>query len=239
MPVAGIFLPWWGPAPGWEGKFIARSFAINSLQVILVGDAAKWEPWAGVPRIPCTMDEFEARVSATVGFPVKKNDPHYPRCQAVCEFRPLMADMYPEYCKYEWWGWGDWDCVWGDWDSFLTDETLARYDMISSASYTVNGPFQLFRKEFSQLYRKRLDIVASPTCENHLDERGMELIVAAEQKAGRIRCLYPADIVAHDRHEKWNRCTFKGNKLYRMDSEGLVGDEIMYFHFPRVAQWPC
>lgn len=232
-------MPWWGPAPGWELAFLLRTAAIRRLTVILVGDAASWVPEARVPRIPCTMDEFEARASAAAGVLVRKQDPNYRRAQALCELRPLMADMYPEQAaRFPWWGYGDWDCVWGDWDSYLTDERLSQYDMISSCSYTVNGPFSLFRQEFARLYRKRLDIVQSPSAGNHLDECGMQEIVAEEAEAGRIRCLYPVDLDSSDRNETWPRCRLQGNKLYRLDRNGKDGGEILNFHFPASGRWP-
>jgi hypothetical protein len=240
-PVAGIFMPWWGPAPGWESRFINRALQLRSLTAILVGDAADWVPAADLPRIACTMDEFEARTSAVSGVPVRKQSPGFPRGQCLCELRPMMADMYPEAVEaYPWWGWGEWDCVWGDWDSYLTDERLARFDMISSSSYTVNGPLTIFRNlpEFRRLYRKRMDIVQSPTPEGHLDEAGMQRIVAAEAAAGRIRCLYPADLDSHDRTEGWPRCTLKDGKLFRMDRRGNIGGELLNYHFQATNRWP-
>lgn len=239
MPIAGVFLPWWGPAPGWQDQFIRHALTLYSVAPILVGDAAAWCPEAMAWRVPCTMDEFESRASEIAGVPIHKCDPRYPRGQALCELRPLMADMYPDVIQgCEWWGWGDWDCVWGDWDSFLTPELLAQYDMISSCSYTVNGPFQLFRNtpEFTRLYRERLDLIRSWHAE-YLDERGMQQIVASWVALGRIRCLYPKDLDSHDRNEPWTRCTLRHGKLYRMDKEGNIGGELLNFHFPG-SGWP-
>jgi len=242
VPVAGIFMPWWGPAPGWESEFIMRACALQSLELILVGDAAGFEPAIALKRINCTMDEFEARASETAGVTVHKATPGFGRGQCLCELRPMMADMYPEAIqRYPWWGWGEWDCVWGDWDSYLTKERLEQFDMISSSSYTVNGPLTLFRNtlEFRQLYRKRLEMVESPTAQYHMDERGMQELVAQEQAAGRIRCLYPKDLDAHDRTELWPRCAWRGNKLHRMNKAGNVGGELLNYHFPGTNHWPC
>lgn len=242
MPVAGIFMPWWGPAPGWESQFIMRACALQSLEIILVGDAAGFEPSIGLKRIHCTMDEFEARASEAAGVPVHKSTPGFGRGQCLCELRPMMADMYPKaVASYPWWGWGEWDCVWGDWDSYLTDERLDLYDMISSASYTVNGPFTIFRNtpEFRQLYRKRMEMVASATAQYHMDERGMQEVVVQEIAAGRMLGLYPVDLDSHDRTEPWSRCALKGNKLFRMDKTGNLGGELLNFHFPGTNRWPC
>jgi hypothetical protein len=241
VPVAGVFMPWWGTRPGWESEFILRACALRSLEIILVGDAAAFEPAMALQRIHCTLDEFEARATETAGVPVHKATRGFSRGQCLCELRPMMADMYPEAIqRYPWWGWGEWDCVWGDWDSYLTEKRLERYDMISSSSHTVNGPMTLFRNtiEFRQLYRKRLDIVSEPSARFHLDERGMQGIVSEEAAAGRIRCLYPIDLDAHDRTERWSWCTVRGQKVHRMDEDGRVGGELLNFHFPGTGGWP-
>jgi len=237
-PIAAVFLPWWGPAPGWEDRFIERASHSKRLKVVLVGDAAGWVPGADVPRIPVTMDEFEIRASKTAGVTIRKSSLRYPRGQAICELRCMMADIYPGIMQdFDWWGYGDWDVVWGDWDSYLTNERLAQFDMITSNSYSVNGCFVLFRQEFAGLYRERLDLMSSPEA-HYMEESGMEAIVRRGMAADRMRCLYPVDLNAHDRHERWNRCCLRGNKLYRMDAGGEIGSEILKFHFPRTKRWP-
>jgi len=239
MTVAGVFMPWWGPEPSWARQLIERSMQIQSLDAILVGDAAEFCPDLDVARIPCTMDEFEARASAASGIKIRKRDPLYMRAQALCELRPLMADMYPDCLKgYGWWGWGDWDCVWGDWDSYLTPDRLEQYDAISSSSYTINGPLQLMRKELSRLYLKRPDMLKYPNADYHLDEAGMQQIVAAEIEVGRIRCLYPQDLDSHDWQEDWPGVSLQGGKLYRVDRGGRVGAELLNWHFQHTNRWP-
>jgi hypothetical protein len=148
-----------------------------------------------------------------------------------------MADMYPEAIKgYPWWGYGDWDVVWGDWDSFFADQFLGEYDIISTNAKTINGPLTIYRNtpEIANLYRKRMDLVTSPDM-HCLDESGMQEIVSRDES---VRCLYLKDMNAHDRHHTWNRCCMRGGKLYRVDSAGNVGGEILKFHFPAADRWP-
>jgi hypothetical protein len=236
-----VFLPWWGPSPGWERQFLLRTTDIEALMPVLVGDAAAWVPEVRVVRIPCTMDEFQRRASEVSGIAIHKYDPRYIPGQLVCELCPLMADVYQEIIQdYPWWGYGDWDVVWGDWDSFLNDGILSQFDAISTNGATVNGPLQLFKNTPSivRLYQDRPDMVRCPTGDYHLGEAGMESIVRNASAAGRMRCLYAAGINAHDRHEVWNRCVLRGKKLYRMDEQGNVGGEILKFHFVRKNRWP-
>lgn len=237
-PIAAVFMPWWGPAPGWERQFMERAADTKCLSPILVGDAAEFCPDFNALRIPCTMNEFESFASEIAGVPIHKCDPRYFRGQAICELRPMMAEMFAAEVKpYEFWGYGDWDCVWGDWDSYLTEERLAQYDAISSCSYTINGSLQLFRNapEFTQLYRKREDILRSPNADGHLDESGMQEIVVKESW---VRCLYPVDMDSSDRAEVWPRCLLKENKLYRANRAGVIDCEILNFHFPGCKRWP-
>lgn len=231
-------MPWWGNAPAWLPQFFRRAAATTRIEMILLGDAARFAPELNTSRMPVTMDEFEARASQLVGFPVRKRSESFPRGQSLCELRPMLADMYPDLlAKYEWWGWGEFDCVWGDWDSLLTDELMARYDMIGSNSYSVTGPLTIFRNvpAMAKLYESRLDLVAIPEYAN-LDESGLNGVVRVAVEAGRMRAFY-AGVEAHDRLERWNRCILRGNKLYPMDAQGNVGREIMIFHFPRTNEW--
>jgi hypothetical protein len=237
-----VFMPWWGPAPGWEKQFIQRAADIPVLQFVLVGDAAQWVRDADLPRIFCTMDEFEQIASRISGVRIRKNHPGYCRGQALCELRPLMAEMYPDIvAAAEWWGWGEWDCVLGDWTSFLTPEVLDNFDAVSSASYTINGPFTIWRnrEDLRKLYRNRLDILQRDDCSEHLDEAGMQKIVEPLIAAGKIRILYPKDLDSHDRHDRWSRCTIMDGKLYRMDDLGNIGNELLNFHFQGTSQWPA
>ena len=218
-----------------------RAAEVKSLQVILVGDAAGFSPWADVPRLPVTMDEFERRASEVAGVTVRKQSPGFPRGQCVCELRPMIADMYPEAVQQlPWWGWGEWDCVWGDWDSYLTEERLDAFDMISSSGYTVNGCLTLWRNnEYTRrLYLKQQDALRVPTPIYHMDELGAQIVVTSEAAAGRIRCLYPNGMDTHDRHELWPCCTVRDGKLYRMEVGGKVGRELLNFHFQATNRWP-
>jgi len=235
----GLIMPWWGKPPAWLPQFFERAAATKRIEIILFGDAAGFVPQKDIKRFPVTMDQFEARAGECAGFPVTKRSTLYPRGQSLCELRPMLADMYPGIlAPYQWWGWGEFDCVWGDWDSFLTDEFLAEYDMIGSNSYMVTGPLTIFRNtpEIANLYRKRLDLLAIPNYAG-LDEPEMDKVVRSEASAGRMRALY-AGVEAHDRLERWNRCILRDGKLYQMDAHGVIDKEIMLFHFPGKNQWP-
>lgn len=237
---AAVFVPWWGPAPGWESQFIERAQHSKSLRLILVGDAAGFAPEFDVDRIPIETEEFEELARKVSGVNIRKRDPKYPRGQSLCELRPLLADMFPEaLADLSWWGYGDMDVVWGDWDSFLTDGLLEQFDIITSNAKTINGPFCLFRTSLSRLYLKRQDLLENPL-NSGLDESGLQAAVEIEAGNGRLRCLYPSGINAHDRHPVWNRCRLimNGTKLHRVSRDGLLGGEILKFHFPAGSRWP-
>lgn len=238
--IACIFMPWWGTPPGWESEFLERAMQSRKLAVVLVGDAAGFAPQCSGPiRIPESISGFEARASRAAGVKIDKRPERYPKGQAICELRCMMADVYPDVTEpYSWWGYGDWDVVWGDWDSYLTDEILQRYDAISSNSRAVNACFQLFRNAPAErrLYAKRMDLITSPEA-HFMDESGLEEICLDEAAAGRLRCLC-AGLNGHDRHPVWNRCLAWHRKLYVMDASGTIGQEVMKFHFPRQKRWP-
>jgi hypothetical protein len=230
----GVAILWFGPPPSWLDKFAERISATKRIELLLFGDAANFMPGLPVPRVFCTPAEFEEWASACAGVPIHKDQP-----RILGELRCMLPAMFPVLFKpYAWWGWSEFDTIWGDWDSYLTDDLLSQYDMISGNSYAVNGPFTIFRNtaETRTLYTYRLGLLQSPRYEQ-MDEFGLNDVVKDEVAAGRMRVLYPADIVAHDRHEIWNRCALRDGKLYRMDQAGNLGGEIMYFHFAGTKCW--
>lgn len=61
----------------------------------------------------------------------------------ICDYRPAFAYALSDYVKgYDFWGWGDLDVVYGDIRSFVTDEILSRYKMISGY-----GHFTLYHND--------------------------------------------------------------------------------------------
>ncbi len=64
----------------------------------------------------------------------------------ICDFKPAFGLIYEDYIQaYDFWGHCDIDIIWGQIDSFVTNDLLEKYDMISSRVNRVSGHFCLYK----------------------------------------------------------------------------------------------
>jgi hypothetical protein len=67
----------------------------------------------------------------------------------VCDFRPLIAEMFPEIvAPYQYWGWGDLDVIYGDIVSVIGD-SFDKFDYISTGWHGESGPLAFLRNSES------------------------------------------------------------------------------------------
>lgn len=77
-----------------------------------------------------------------------------------CDLKPAYADIFRDEVElYDYWGFCDMDIIWGDIRSYMTDDILNNYDIISSRKNAISGHFNLFRNtpQINQLYKKLPD----------------------------------------------------------------------------------
>jgi len=134
---------WYGPYP-WYFPYFVHSCGFNSTVDFYIITENKEE----IPNKPdnvkivCkTFDELRTDFSEKLGFTVSLDYPY-----KLCDFKPAYGFLFPEIIAgYDFWGIGDIDVVYGDIRSFMTDEILKVYDVISSRHDYITGSFCLFR----------------------------------------------------------------------------------------------
>lgn len=186
------------------------------------------------------MESARARCQATTGYECRKATPY-----SLCDLRPAYAAMFPElYVGADFWGWCDLDIVVGDLTYFLTPGLLQQYDVLTGASYLVDGPFAIFRNntETRTLYRGPAfaEACAAPEL-RAFDEKGFTEIV----KLSGLKYLF-GDWSSHDRHRPPRACmltgqgrTTRGGWTYGHELVEIPGGKrLAYFHFPGGKRWP-
>jgi len=88
-----------------------------------------------------TLEEIKTIASEKLQFAVNIDCPY-----KLCDFKPAYGFIFHELIKgYDFWGHGDLDVVYGNIRSFMTEEVLNNYDIISSRHDYITGTFCLFR----------------------------------------------------------------------------------------------
>lgn len=205
---------------------------------------------ANVHFVRTSCREIEARYQKVLGRPV-----HIPTPYKLCDLKPLLGCLFPELIRdFTWWGYCDTDLIWGDIRRFITDDDLARYDVISAHVCAILGQFSIFRG--GDLARRLVEQIPDlPGLLAHPDYRGVdELLIdkaahAAEAR-GEIkvsrRMLQVWERLYQPSWEKWGSdletsrlghpvqvtfltgpCEWRDGRMFHQ----ATGTETMFFHF--------
>jgi hypothetical protein len=117
------------------------------------------------------------------------------RAYKLCDFRPVFGLVFREFLEgYDFWGTTDIDLLYGDIQSFITDDLLQQYDVISADEQRLCGPFTIFRNcdYVNGLFRKDLNHKEIFTKEENAiyDENGFTHIVRREAEQGNLKYLF-------------------------------------------------
>ncbi|MFB9841177.1 DUF6625 family protein [Mucilaginibacter ginsenosidivorans] len=88
-----------------------------------------------------TLDEISILATERLGFPVCISYGY-----KLCDFKPAYGIIFSDILKgYDWWGHIDLDIIFGDIRTFMTDELLSSYDLVSVRPDWLPGCFLLFK----------------------------------------------------------------------------------------------
>jgi hypothetical protein len=102
-----------------------------------------------------TLEEINNLATEKLGF---KTSIDY--AYKLCDFKPAYATIFSEYIQgYDFWAYGDIDVIFGDIRTFITDDLLSEYDVISTRGKYLPGYFSLFRNTslINSLYQQSKD----------------------------------------------------------------------------------
>jgi len=138
-----ILTCWYGSYP-WYFSYFIHSCGYNpTVDFIIITETQ--EPIPNKPEnvkiIHKSLDELKTLFSEKLGFTVIIDFPY-----KLCDFKPAYGFIFHEILqKYDFWGMGDIDIVYGDIRSFMTEEILNEFDVISSRDDYITASFCLFK----------------------------------------------------------------------------------------------
>jgi hypothetical protein len=157
-----------GSLPGYFRYFL-ESFSRNqeaNVDLFLFNDQfSEPETIGNLKKIPLTFEQFNQLASEKLQIPVSTNWGY-----KLCEFRPAFGAIFEDYLKdYDFWGYCDPDIILGKISSFITEDVLATYDVITASEIQLVGHFTIFRncETVTNLFRETEDYIKIFTDNTH------------------------------------------------------------------------
>lgn len=139
---AAILIPYFGDWPVWIDFFVESCRSNRSFDWFLIGDSKPPENRApNVKHIQVPFDEYKAQLSEALQQDLSRARPY-----KLCDYRPALPFVHRDLLnRHDFVGFGDLDVIYGNLGLFYDDETLDRYDVLSSHRDRVSGHFFLMR----------------------------------------------------------------------------------------------
>jgi hypothetical protein len=139
-----IFLiPYIGKFP-WYFPYFLKSCACNpdiDFKIFSDTDIPLSVKPNNVELIPYSLKQFNQDAAKVLSFDVNIENAY-----KLCDFKPAYGYIFSNYIKdYDFWGYCDIDVIFGNIRSFMTEELLSEYDVISARHDYLTGCFALYR----------------------------------------------------------------------------------------------
>ena len=179
-----LLIPYFGRLP-WYFRYFVHSCKTNpGIHFLVVTDDHDYreELPDNVVIVHNTLTGFADMIARKLQLPVA-----IPGSYKLCDFRPAYGLIFEDYIKeYAFWGHCDIDLIFGNIGSFITEEVLCNYDIISTRPEYITGFFALYRNTeyINTLFRESRDykeIFSSPGYTG-FDECGLLCIALMEGK---------------------------------------------------------
>ena len=152
-----LFLICWQGDYPWYFPYFLHSCRYNpSIDfLILTDNDTKLELPPNVKIIPYSIEQFKTDASKILGFEVAVESDY-----KLCDFKPAYGFIFSDRIKnYDFWGYCDMDVIFGNIRTFMTDELLKEYDIISARHDYLTGCFALYRNNpyMRELFKQSKD----------------------------------------------------------------------------------
>lgn len=138
-----LIILYFGKIP-WYFDYFMHSCRYNlRVHFIIITDDDSYDQKApdNIFIIHKTFEEVKNIISEKLQMDVAFDDPY-----KLCDFKPAYGFIFSDLVKgYDFWGYGDIDIIFGNIRSFITDDILNEYDVISLRHDFLIGNFSLFR----------------------------------------------------------------------------------------------
>lgn len=142
----------------WYFPYFLHSCKFNpTIDFIIITDNV--EPINYLPGnviiIQKTLNEINTTTSEKLGFSIKIEYPY-----KLCDFKPAYGFLFSEIIGgYDFWGHGDIDVIYGNIRTFISEEMLSEYELITARHDFLSGTFTLFKnnKKLNTLFKQSKD----------------------------------------------------------------------------------
>jgi len=193
-----------------------------------------------VKFIPYSIEQFKVDAAKVLGFEVSVESGY-----KLCDFKPAYGLIFSDWIKdYNFWGYCDVDVIFGNIRSFMTDELLNEYDIISARHDYLTGCFALYRNNqfMRELFKQSKDyrkVFTDPRnfffdetnfafeafekglnySQIHTEVESMTHVVRRLQEEGKLKAYFEFQIVeGFAGNMLWN----KGILIYRKQFEAML-----------------
>jgi hypothetical protein len=238
-PSIAIVVVFFGRVPQWAPAFFVTCRKNPDIQFLLYTDLDM--PGAASANLTLrhmTIADFETRATEALGTPI-----------VVHHHLAKMSDLKPAYgivfaedlAGFDYWAYSDFDVAWGDIRSFVTDQLLHDYDVVSARRDRLCGHFTLFRNtpEFNRMFEIIPDVltVLSSRTHWHMDETVLTKAIWAKFGRRPDHVYWASDWIIDAKYQRemgdgpadclW----WRDGKTYNVE-----GKELMYLHFHKLKQ---
>jgi len=227
----------------WYFPYFLHSCRYNpSVDFLILSDNAdvKLDLPENVKIIPYSIDQFKSDAFKALGFEIAIESGY-----KICDFRPAFGCIYHDYIKeYDFWGYCDIDVIFGNIRTFMTEELLSEYEIISARHDYLAGCFALYKnnpfvrelfkhsKDYRKVFTQSQNFFFDETnfaypefgkgmhySEIKTEVESMTHVVLRLQEEGKLKALLEFQIVeGFGGNMLWN----KGTLIYRKQFEAML-----------------
>lgn len=149
-----VIIPYFGEFPIWFELFLYSCSRNDFIDFIFYTDCTiPSRTYSNTIFYTISFAEYCSVVSNKLGINFQPQTPY-----KLCDLKPFYGYVHDEDLKpYEFWGFGDMDLIYGNMKMVLNEDTLLRYDLITTHADRVAGHFTVIRKD-SEVHRSVLKI---------------------------------------------------------------------------------
>ena len=136
-----VIIPFFGKWPRWLDYYLQACAYNTSIQWLLVGDSQEPELPGNIQFENMSLKDFNKLASKKLELQIHFHNPY-----KICDLRPAFGIIFSDFIKnHDFWGYADLDVIFGNISSFITEDLLKKYDVISVRKKYMAGHFALYK----------------------------------------------------------------------------------------------
>lgn len=240
-----------GPLPNYFGYYVSSCKRNKTVDYVVINDTIQSSYQdENIQFLKMNLEEFNSFASN-----ILKQGIHLNSAWKINEIKPLFGNIFKDLLtSYDFWGWCDLDIIWGEIRSFLTDDLLNHYDVVTTKVNWSAGHFTLFKNTdlCNNLYTRNKTVISllndpvyyafEESCHRwngeifsfeDLEQRKLPVsmfdIIKKAELSGELHVHFK-DIIRE--HPQAINYSYKNGRLTDLDN----GEEFMYYHLITVKK---